>query len=115
MRVYRLHNLGAGDERGFHAHKELQQVLVAVAGSVDVELDDGRNKVTYGLNNASKGLYLPAGLWRTLTINTNALSESTVMVLASLHYDEADYIRHYPDYLTYVGESPWGTALHPSV
>ena len=86
--------------RGAHAHKELQQLLIATSGSVDVIMDDGVNKQTFHLDKPWKGLLIPPGLWRDLE---NFSGGAVLMCLASEHYDENDYIRQYADYLKYKG------------
>ncbi len=86
--------------RGAHAHKGLQQLMVATSGSVSVTLDDGRDKKTFILDKPWKGLLVVPGLWRDL----DNFAEGTVcMVLASEHYDAEDYIRDYKDFLKYKG------------
>jgi len=98
-RVYYLYMVPEA-ARGAHAHKELQQFMIATSGSVHVTLDDGLNKKTFVLDRPWKGLYVAPGLWRTL----DDFSGGTVcMVLASEHYDEFDYIRDYNDFLKYKG------------
>lgn len=84
--------------RGAHAHKELQQLLIATSGSVDVIMDDGRNKKTFHLDKPWKGLYVPSGLWRDLE---NFSGGAVLLCLASEKYDAADYIRDYDEFLQY--------------
>ena len=84
--------------RGAHAHKELQQLLIATSGSVDVIMDDGVNKATFHLDKPWKGLLIPAGLWRDLE---NFSGGAVLMCLASEKYDAADYIRDYEEFLAY--------------
>ena len=86
--------------RGAHAHKELQQLLIATSGSVDVIMDDGLNKQTFHLDRPWKGLYVPAGLWRDLE---NFSGGAVLMCLASEKYDADDYIREYQEFLKYKG------------
>ena len=86
--------------RGAHAHKELQQLLIATSGSVDVIMDDGTNKQTFHLDRPWKGLLIPPGLWRDLE---NFSGGAVVMCLASEKYDAADYIRDYNEFLKYKG------------
>lgn len=98
-RVYYLYDVPGGEERGGHAHKELQQLIIAISGSFDVELSDGKQKKRFTLNRPYRGLYVPKMLWREL----NNFSSGTVcMVLASDKYDEADYYRDFSDYLKIV-------------
>jgi len=97
-RIYYLYDIPGGEERGAHAHKELQQLIVAVSGSFDVVLDDGYVKRTFTLNRPYQGLLIVPGIWRELR---NFSSGSVCLVLASHKYDENDYIRDYEDYLKY--------------
>lgn len=96
QRVYYLYDVPGGAERGGHAHKELHQLIIAMAGSFDVVLDDGREKKRFHLNRSYYGLYVPTMIWRELD---NFSSGSVCMVLASNKYDEADYYRDYDQYL----------------
>lgn len=86
--------------RGAHAHKELQQLLIAISGSVDVIMDDGTNKQTFHLDRPWKGLLIPPGLWRDLE---NFSGGAVLMCLASEKYDAADYIRDYDEFLKFKG------------
>ena len=101
-RVYYLYDVPGGSERGGHAHKELQQLIIAMSGSFDVVLDDGNEKKRFHLNRSYYGLYVPTMLWRELD---NFSSGAVCMVLASNHYDEKDYFREYSDYLKAVSSS----------
>lgn len=94
-RVYYLYDVPGGEIRGGHAHYCLEQLIVAVSGSFDVVLDDGKNKKTVTLNRPNYGLYIKAGIWRDLV---NFSSGAVLLVLASLPYDENDYIRNYDDF-----------------
>lgn len=87
--------------RGAHAHKELQQLLIATSGSVDITLDDGVNKKTFHLDKPWKGLLVVPGLWRDLD---NFSGGTVLMCLASEKYDAADYIRDYDEFLKYKTE-----------
>ena len=91
-RVYYLYDVPAGEERGGHAHKRLQQLIISASGSFDVVLDDGSKRKRFHLNRAYCGLYIPPMLWRELN---NFSSGSVCLVLASDLYDEKDYIRDY--------------------
>jgi hypothetical protein len=94
-RVYYLYDVPGGEDRGGHAHRELQQLIIAASGSFDVSVDDGRNTMRYQLNRSYVGLYVPRMVWRELT---NFSSGSVALVLASEHYDEADYHRDYDEW-----------------
>jgi len=95
QRVYYLYDVPGGESRGAHAHRELEQVIVAVSGSFDVTIDDGRNKKTVSLNRPYFGLHLKPGMWRELS---NFSSGAICLVLASMLYKESDYIRDYEEF-----------------
>lgn len=88
QRVYYLYDVPGGAERGGHAHKGLQQLIIAMSGSFDVLLDDGKVKKLVHLNRSYNGLYICPMIWRELV---NFSSGSVCMVLASNRYDEDDY------------------------
>ena len=96
-RIYYLYMVPEA-ARGAHAHKQLQQLLVATSGSVDITLDDGREKKTFHLDRPWKGLLIVPGLWRDLD---NFSGGTVLMCLASEKYDEGDYIRDYDEFLEY--------------
>lgn len=98
-RVYYLYDVPGGAERGGHAHKELQEFIIAMSGSFDVVLDDGYEKKRFHLNRSYYGLYVCSMVWRELD---NFSSGSVCMVLASTFYDEADYYRDYQKFITAV-------------
>jgi len=95
QRVYYLYDVPGGAERGGHAHKELHQLIIAMAGSFDVVLDDGSERKRFHLNRSYYGLYVCSMIWRELD---NFSSGSVCMVLASNRYDESDYYRDYEQY-----------------
>jgi hypothetical protein len=101
-RVYYLYDVPGGSDRGSHAHKILHQFIVAMSGSFDVLLDDGANKKRFHLNRSYNGLYVCPMMWRYLD---NFSSGAVCMVLASSHYDEADYIRDYSDFISLTKKS----------
>lgn len=94
-RVYYLFDVPTSAERGGHAHRELQQVLIAVSGSFNVHIDDGYNKRTFNLNHPSKGLSLCPMIWRELDGFSGG---SVCLALVSDHYNENDYYRNYEDF-----------------
>jgi dTDP-4-dehydrorhamnose 3,5-epimerase-like enzyme len=94
-RVYYLYDVPQGSERGGHAHRALHQLLIAVTGSFDVHLDDGRNRKTVHLNRSFQGLYVCPMIWREID---NFSSGAVCMVLASSYYDESDYYRDYVEF-----------------
>lgn len=100
-RVYYTYDVPGGSERGSHAHKQLQQLIVAMSGSFDVVLDDGQQEKRFHLNRSYYGLYVPSMMWRTID---NFSSGSVCMVLASELYDESDYFRDYAEFLAAVKE-----------
>jgi hypothetical protein len=95
-RVYYLYDVPGGAERGGHGHKQLQQLIIAMSGSFDIALDDGKNRRRHHLNRSYVGLYMPPMIWRELD---NFSSGSVCMVLASLPFDEADYFRDHGEFL----------------
>jgi hypothetical protein len=102
QRVYYLYDVPGGSERGGHAHKGLHQLIVAMAGSFDVIIDDGQEKKRFHLNRSYYGLYVCPMIWRELD---NFSSGSVCMVLASNYYDEADYYRDYQAFLKAVSQT----------
>ena len=97
-RVYYLYDVPGGESRGAHAYKELYQLIVAASGSFTVTLDDGHEKKSFNLNRSYYGLLVPPGLWRDLD---DFSSGAVLLCLASEHYDAADYIRDYDEFLKY--------------
>lgn len=95
-RVYYLFDIPSDAYRGGHAHKEQQELLIAVSGSFDVLLDDGKEKMKVTLNKPDKGLLIPNGIWRELE---NFSSGGVCLVLASDVFDEEDYLRDYKEFL----------------
>jgi hypothetical protein len=94
-RVYYLYDVPGGAERGGHAHRALHQVIIAMSGSFDVVLKDGRQFKRYHLNRSYYGLYICPMIWREID---NFSSGSVCLALASDYYDEADYYREYAAY-----------------
>ena len=97
-RVYYLYDIPGGESRGAHAHKELKQLIIAASGSFEVTLDDGNVKRTFTLNRPYQGLLVVPGIWRELN---NFSSGAVCLVMASLPYDEKDYIREYDHFINY--------------
>jgi len=95
-RVYYVYDVPGGSERGGHAHKELQQFIIAMSGSFDVLLDDGKDRKRIHLNRSYNGLYVCPMIWRQLD---NFSSGSVCMVLASTPYAESDYYRDYAEFM----------------
>jgi len=98
-RVYYLYDVPGGEDRGGHAHKELEQFIIAASGAFDVLIDDGINKKVVHLDRPYIGLHIVPGIWRELL---NFSSGSVCLVLASQKYDEKDYLREYKKFIKYV-------------
>ncbi|MBT8261715.1 MAG: FdtA/QdtA family cupin domain-containing protein [Bacteroidia bacterium] len=96
-RVYYLYDVPSDSSRGGHAHKELKQFIIALSGSFDVVLDNGRTRRTFTLNRPNKGLLIPSGVWRELE---NFSAGAVCLSLVSEHYNEDDYIRDYDDFVS---------------
>ena len=95
-RAYYLYDVPGGVSRGGHAHKNLFQLIVAASGSFDVILNDGKVKRSIALNRPYNGLFIVPGIWRELD---NFSSGAVCLVMASLLFDEEDYIRDYNEFL----------------
>lgn len=95
-RVYWIYDVPGGEKRGSHAHFKGIELIVAASGSFDVILSDGHDTLSFSLNRSYRGLYVPAGYWRTLD---NFSSGSVCMVLTSTPYSEDDYVRDFDEYL----------------
>ena len=100
-RTYWIYDVPGGEKRGGHAYKENQEFIVALSGSFDVVLDNGKEKKTFSLNRSYNGLYVPKGMWRTMeNFSTNSLD----LVLSSTKYDKDDYIRDYDKFKSLVND-----------
>lgn len=98
-RVYWIYDVPGGQVRGGHAFKEQQELIVALSGSFDVVINDGKQKQKFSLNRSYYGLYLPAGLWRHMeNFSTNSLA----MVLSSTIFNKEDYILNHKEYKRYL-------------
>ena len=97
-RVYYIYDVPGGESRGAHAHRELEQLIVAASGSFTVTLDDGNCKRSFFLNRPYQGLYVKPGLWRDLV---DFSSGAVAMVLASEVYKQEDYIRDYNEFIEF--------------
>ena len=96
QRVYYLYDVPGGADRGGHAHKALHQLIIAVSGSFDIQIDDGYASRTLNMNRSYQGLYICPMIWRDIS---NFSSGAVCMVLASAYYDELDYYREYNKFL----------------
>lgn len=95
-RVFYLFDVPADTERGGHSHHQAQELMVALSGSFDVVLEDGKSEARrFTLNRPYQALYIPAGLWRTLD---NFSGGAVCLVLTSERYSEADYVRDYEEF-----------------
>ncbi len=101
-RVYYLYDVPGGAERGGHAHKDLQQIIVAASGCFDVVLDDGKNRKVIELNRPYFGLHVVPGIWREII---NFSSGAICLVLASHKYDKEDYIRDHNSFTKFKDEN----------
>lgn len=97
-RAYWIYDVPGGEKRGGHAYKENQEFIVALSGSFDVVLDDGKGKKTFSLNRSYNGLYVPKGIWREMN---NFSTNSLALVLSSTKYNADDYLRNYNEFLDY--------------
>ena len=95
-RAHWIYDVPGGKDRGGHAYKETEEFIVALSGSFDVEIDNGTTKTTFPLNRSYYGLYVPKGIWRTMT---NFSTNSLALVLSSTDYDEHDYVSDYNEYI----------------
>ena len=101
-RVYYIWDTDSNVIRGKHAHRKLEQVIICTSGSCDFILDDGKERTTVHLNSPVQGLHIKSNIWREFT---NFSKDCVVMVLASEHYSEADYIRDYKTFLQEVAQT----------
>ena len=99
-RIYYLYDIPGGEGRGGHAHKELNQLVIAASGSFEILLDDGLEKKVVRLNRPDYGLLIVPGIWRELI---EFSSGAICLVLASEKFDEQDYMRDYSDFTNYKG------------
>jgi len=97
-RIYYIYGVEQFASRRAHAHRNLRQLIIAISGKFTVDLTDGVNSESHTLQSPDVGLLLPPGLWRDLHSFT---SDGICLVLASHHFDEADYIREYPAFLNW--------------
>ncbi|MBA7497337.1 TDP-4-oxo-6-deoxy-alpha-D-glucose-3,4-oxoisomerase [subsurface metagenome] len=95
-RVYYVYNVPKEIKRGSHAHKRLEQILICMSGSVEIRVDDGNEKKIIELNDPNKGLYIGLGVWHEMY---DFSKSAVLLVLASEHYNESDYVRDYEEFL----------------
>lgn len=99
QRVYWIYDVPGGEKRGGHAFKEQEEVVIALSGSFDVIINNGREEQRYHLNRSYYGLFISCGLWRHME---NFSTNSVVMVVSSTKFNESDYIRDFDEYLKYI-------------
>lgn len=99
QRIYYIYGVPSNQERGSHAHKELEQILIPVHGSLEVQLDNGKSIEKIVLDDPTRGLYVPSLVWRTLY---NFSKGAVLLVLVSSAYDKEDYVRNYAEFLELV-------------
>ena len=95
-RTYWIYDVPGGESRGGHAFVQTEEFIIALSGSFDVIVDDGKNTRTFTLNRSYYGLYIPNGVWREMN---NFSTNSLALEFSSTEYDPADYIRDYDEYL----------------
>lgn len=95
-RTYWLYDVPGGESRGGHAYRTNEEFIIAMSGSFDVVIDDGKERKVYPLNRSYYGLYVPAGLWREMN---NFSTNSLALEFGSIHFDEADYIYDYDEFI----------------
>ena len=97
-RVYYLYDIPAGQARAAHGHRALQQIMIALSGSLEIQLDDGFDRRSFRMDRPDRALYIAPGMWRDL----GSFSGGAVcLVLASEYFDEADYLRDYDEFLAF--------------
>ena len=101
-RVFYIYDVPGGASRGGHAHRHNRQVLICLSGSMNLHLTDGRQERVITLNRANTGVLIPPGVWDSMH---NFSSGTTLLVVCSEYYDEADYIRDYSEYLEYMART----------
>ena len=99
-RTYWIYDVPGGENRGGHAFRQNEEFVIALSGSFDVTVDDGKEKKTFTLNRSYYGLYIPAGLWREMS---NFSTNSLALEFGSTHYDMNDYVRDYDGFLKLKG------------
>ena len=97
-RVYWIYDVPVGVERGGHAYRQNEEFIVALSGSFDVCLDNGKEKKVISLNRSYMGVYIPKGVWRVMN---NFSTNSLALIVSSIDYDEKDYIMDYEEFLQY--------------
>lgn len=102
-RVYYIYDTLPDAERGFHAHKQLEQLVVAMDGACEFVLDDEKKRESVWLNRPDVGLYIGKNMWREMR---NFSYGCKLMILASDYYDESEYIRDYDEFLRSVSDTP---------
>ena len=99
-RIYYVYGVPKNGSRGGHAHRDLEQLMIALSGGFNIAIDDGKAKKVITLSNPSLGLYIPKMIWGEMSDFSDG---SVCLVLASDHYDESEYIRNYNEFLKIKG------------
>ena len=99
-RTYWLYDVPGGELRGGHAYKRNEEFIIAMSGSFNVILDDGKERQVFSLNRSYYGLYIPKGIWRAMN---NFSTNSLALVLSSTDYDERDYMYDYQEFINWRG------------
>ncbi|WP_296150829.1 FdtA/QdtA family cupin domain-containing protein [uncultured Flavobacterium sp.] len=98
QRTYWVYDVPGGEIRGSHAFKEQQEFIIALSGSFDVVLNDGKTETKFSLNRSYYGLYVPSKYWRTLeNFSTNSLA----LIVSDKTFDESDYIRDFDEFKSF--------------
>ncbi len=101
-RTYWIYDVPGGEMRGSHAFKDSHEFIIALSGSFDIILNDGKNEMKYSLNRSNYGLYVPNLLWRSIeNFSTNSLA----LIVSSITYDPSDYIRDFDEFKIIKNES----------
>lgn len=101
-RVFYIYDVPGGETRGAHAHKDCDIVLIAVAGSLNLRLTDGKDEMTVALNRSNRGVLIPKGVWNTMHDFTTG---TVCLAIASEFYEEEDYIRDYDEFIEWVKQN----------
>ncbi|MGF7230588.1 sugar 3,4-ketoisomerase [Arachidicoccus sp.] len=100
-RTYWIYDVPGGEIRGSHAYKEQSEFIIALSGSFDINLNDGKKDLKFSLNRSYYGLFIPKMYWRRLeNFSTNSLA----LIVSDKHFDEADYIRDYEQFKCLINE-----------
>lgn len=102
LRAYWIYDVPGGEKRGGHAYRENEEFIIALSGSFDVILNNGKENLKFQLNRSYYGLYIPKMYWREIE---NFSTNSFALVLSSTEFTEKDYLRDYKDYCKYINNN----------